>query len=185
MTIDPDDDEAKANRAFNAGYDTDGLSRVIRAIEESFAGRGPEVRAFRSRDGKRFKARAMVATIDERARWVSVLIDPVLPVRFDDTDNERRPASHQRWWHRPYIQTETVEHLDQIYAERNDAHAEQARAYWQKEGRPKWLEAFPRGTRWMVRCLDGGAWDRSSQWGTFGSLAEALECVGEGPFWNR
>ena len=143
------------------------------------------VREFKTDDGKRFRARGVVDVIDWRGRKLSVLIDPVLPRHFDDTNNDRRPAHHQRWWDRPYIVTESVKRLDERMAERTDDYAEQARAQWNDVGRQNWLEAYPSGVRWMVRCLDGGAWDRSSQWGCYGSLAEALARVSEGPAWRR
>jgi hypothetical protein len=31
-----------------------------------------------------------------------------------------------------------------------------------------------KGTRYHVRCLDGGAWDRSTIWGTFSQLEQAI-----------
>lgn len=39
--------------------------------------------------------------------------------------------------------------------------------------------------RYEVRCLDGGAWDRSTYWGTFGSIEEAIDCALHGPVWRR
>lgn len=105
-----------------------------------------------------------------------VLINPELPARFDNTPNDWRPASHQRWWHRPFIQTETVEALDRYYAERTDQWAEEGRKQW-RSGRVGWLQAWPSGTRFEVRCLDGGAWDRSTCWGMFRTLEEAIACA--------
>lgn len=34
---------------------------------------------------------------------------------------------------------------------------------------------YPTGIRYEVRCLTGGAWDRSSSQGMFSSLEEAIE----------
>lgn len=88
----------------------------------------------------------------------NVPINPQLPDDFDCTDNRSRPGSHLKWWNRPYIETET----------------------W-KEGhscpREKWFTSWPSGTRYDVRCLDGGAWDRPTCWGMFGTLEEALACA--------
>lgn len=42
-------------------------------------------------------------------------------------------------------------------------------------------ESLPEGIHYEVRCLDGGAWDRSTWWGGFGSLGAALECAKSGP----
>ncbi len=110
-----------------------------------------------------------------------VFIDPELPENFDDTPNEERSPSHMRWWGMPFIRTQSVESLDAEYAGRTDAHAEKAREYWATTGRHGWLEAWPGGTRYEVRCLDGGAWDRSTSWGMFGSLDEAMRCAKGGP----
>lgn len=37
----------------------------------------------------------------------------------------------------------------------------------------------PSGTRYIVHCLDGGAWDRPTDWGSFASLNDALVCISE------
>lgn len=108
-----------------------------------------------------------------------VLINPQLPKNFDATRNEVRPPGHAKWWHQPYIQTVTVESWDAIYASRTDQHAESSRAEW-VHNRVKWMAAWPSGTRFDVRCLDGGAWDRSTNWGGFATLEEALTRAGAG-----
>lgn len=36
---------------------------------------------------------------------MKIPINPTLPAHFDGTRNEDRPASHQKWWYRPYIVT--------------------------------------------------------------------------------
>jgi len=105
-----------------------------------------------------------------------VPINPKLPRRFSDTPNDARPASHDRWWNQPYIETETVEQLDAMYAGRTDDYAEAGRKRW-AANREKWLAAWPSGTRYDVRCLDGGAWDRPTCWGMFATLDEAIACA--------
>jgi hypothetical protein len=96
-------------------------------------------------------------------------VNPRLPPKFDDTPNDARPQSHQRWWFRPYIVTE------KWCEPTGDA------AYWteekRNEARAEWFRAWPAGTRYDVRCLDGGAWDRSTWWGSFSTLAEAQQCA--------
>ena len=87
-------------------------------------------------------------------------VDPKLPANFDDTDNEQRPASHQAWWNVPFIRT-------------------------YRDTAPKFLEAWPGGVRYDVRCLDGGAWDRTTAWGWFATLDEAVECAKAGPQWRK
>jgi hypothetical protein len=85
-----------------------------------------------------------------------VPVDPELPPDFDSTPNDARPAGHAVWWDRPYIVTNTL----------GDGHTEGTRAAW--------LAVWPSGTRYDVRCLDGGAWDRSTSWGSFATLDEAI-----------
>ena len=104
-------------------------------------------------------------------------VNPKLPEDFDYTPNEDRPDSQRKFWHQPYIQTYTVEFWDAFYAERTDPWAEEARRQWAEKGRSRWLEAWPGGTRHDVRCLDGGAWDRSTACGWFANLAEAVACA--------
>ena len=89
-----------------------------------------------------------------------VFVDPVLSANFDSTPNTDRPAKDEIWWDRPFIITD-------------------------HSNEPKWLETFPSGCRYMVRCLDGGAWDRSTMWGAFGKLTEAIACAKAGPSWRR
>lgn len=114
-----------------------------------------------------------------------VLIDPELPVRFDDTPNEERPPGHMKWWGIPYIVTMTTEGWEAHYAALENEHATKARQEWKTTGRAQWLQAWPTGTRYEVRCLDGGAWDRSTSWGMFGSLEEALQSAKSGRPWGR
>ncbi len=103
-------------------------------------------------------------------------VNPKLPEAFDSTPNDERPDSHRKFWGQPYIQTYTVDFWDRYYANRTDQWAEEGRRHW-AEGRQRWMEAWPTGTRYDVRCLDGGAWDRSSAWGAFASLAAAIACA--------
>ena len=112
-----------------------------------------------------------------------VPVNPKLPRRFDNTPNDARPASHDKFWGRPYIETETIEQCDAQYETRTDEWAAEGRRMWYEERRAKWLEAWPSGTRYDVRCLDGGSWDRSSSWGMFATLAEAVACAQTGPSW--
>ncbi len=115
-------------------------------------------------DAKRFRADDCVG---------GVLINPVLPKGFDVTPNDERPASHQKWWNRSYIVSETVEALDRFYGGRTDEYADAGRKHWE-QARPKWLATYPTGIRYEVRCLDGGAWDRSTWRGSFATLDAAL-----------
>lgn len=120
-----------------------------------------------------------------------VPVDPGLPDGFDVTPNDERPDSHQIWWHRPYIVTDRwdAETWEQ-YRDRlagcgyePDYTPEQ----WdlrQAEQKRAWHRSFPDGVRYDVRCLDGGAWDRPTDWGIFGALGEAIECAKKGRAWG-
>jgi len=112
-----------------------------------------------------------------------VLIDPNLPRNFDNTPNEQRPDSQEKWWCFPFIVTEIVEELDALYANRTDEYAAAGRRHWE-EARPGWMTAWPSGTRYETRCLDGGAWDRSTGWGMFATVEEAVACAKTGPAWR-
>lgn len=132
---------------------------------------------------KRLKTRDGIVTAEDVVDGVP--INPKLPKNFDITPNEHRPDSHYKFWELPYIETNTVEQWDESYDKRTDEYAAEGRRKWYEEHRAKWLEAWPSGVRYDVRCLDGGAWDRSTSWGMFGTLAEALNCAKTGPFRGR
>lgn len=91
-------------------------------------------------------------------------VNPVLPKRFYGTDNRKRPNSP--WWHVPYVR------ITSCPFEEGSEHL------------AKWLEAWPSGNRFDVYCLDGGAWDRPTAWGKFGTLEEAVRCARVGPAWR-
>jgi hypothetical protein len=127
-------------------------------------------------NGKSFSARDCVD---------GILINPKLPKNFDSTNNEYRPVSHQKYWNMPYIETLTIEDWEASHNNATDEYAEERRAKWATKGRQVWLEAWPSGVRYDVRCLDGGAWDRSTNWGMFATLEEALNCIISGPAWRN
>ena len=95
---------------------------------------------------------AQLESAARQAKSAGIPLNPKLPGNFDDCDNRFRPASHRRWWNRPFIRTEV-------------------------DDDPRWLAAWPSGIRYDVRCLDGGAWDRSTGWGMFGTIEEAIRCA--------
>jgi len=105
-------------------------------------------------------------------------INPKLPPNFDTTPNDERPDSHRKFWYVPFIASQSLDEMDAYYAGFTDQWAEEARAYWKETGRPLWMEAWPTGTRYDVRCLDGGAWDRSTFLGAFATLSAALASIG-------
>ncbi|MDB6020799.1 MAG: hypothetical protein JWQ04_656 [Pedosphaera sp.] len=89
-----------------------------------------------------------------------VPVNPVLPNGFSHTANQGRPSRHLAWWCVPYIETETGDH-------------------------PGFVKCWKGNTRYDVRCLDGGAWDRPTCWGMFATMEEALKCaLVDGPSWR-
>lgn len=74
-----------------------------------------------------------------------VLINPLLPEMFDQTPNSERSGEEKSRWW--------------------------DRPYIVSEANEQW----PQGIRYAVRMLDGGAWDRSTNHGMYGSISEAVE----------
>ncbi len=99
-----------------------------------------------------------------------VPLNPCLRPGFDSTPNEERdPQEIDDWWNLPYIQAVAWDDFESDDAER----------------RQSWFAHWPSGTRYDVRCLDGGAWDRSTSWGQAATLEAALEIARTGPAWRR
>lgn len=108
--------------------------------------------------GKRFVYRAeRVIIIRDGDVLHRVPVNPALPPGFDTTPNEQRDARSRALWCLPYIVTYTQHDFKTPF--------------------PNWLRDWPDGTRYDVRCLDGGAWDRSTVWGCFGTEVEAIVCA--------
>jgi len=123
-----------------------------------------------------------------------VLVNPDLPAAFDSTPNDER--SHREtafWWNRPFIRTDTLtlEPYESYVARfkaggwEKDIVSPEEWAAKQEKQKAGWLQYFPAGTRYMVRCLDGGAWDRSTNWGRFPSLELAISCTRLGPVYDQ
>jgi hypothetical protein len=91
-------------------------------------------------------------------------INPPLPENFDSTPNEERPEWQiEVLWNRPFIVTTPF--------------------FSNEKYREDWYQHWPSGIRYDVRCLDGGAWDRSTCWGMYPTVEEAIECCKDGPTW--
>ena len=80
---------------------------------------------------------------------LGIPINPELPKNFSSTPNEQRPDRSRAWWGVPFIQMYQDDHPQFV-------------AYWKGN------------TRYDVRRLDGGAWDRPTCHGMFGTQEEAL-----------
>lgn len=132
---------------------------------------------------------------EQQANTVNgVIINPVLRDGFNDTPNEERdPLEIEHWFGRSYIVTddwssreETWEdHVARLKASPAIKGWEMpipAREEYDKEQaaqRESWFNSYPTGIRYEIRCLDGGAWDRSSLLGYSQNLEEAIKLIGD------
>lgn len=109
---------------------------------------------------------------------------------FDCTPNELRdPDEVADWWGKPYILTTDVDQVPQhafTWAEHVAMHkvhhwplnTTQAEFEAQKlASREQFMAQFPTGVSYTVRCLDGGAHDRSTWCGEFASLKAAVQAA--------
>ncbi len=92
--------------------------------------------------------------IDAFLAWDGIPVNPELPEGWDDTSHEDRPNCHFKLWGRAYITTQK---------------------FFPAIDSDTWFDHWPNGTRYDVRCLDGGAWDRSTNRGSFACLSEAID----------
>ena len=108
-----------------------------------------------------------------------VIINPKQRADFDNTDNEERDELEvSDWWDRPYIkEIRFPDESWESYAERGKKYPQLMVIKTQKEfeeqntkSRQEWLGFYPSGIRYDVRCLNGGAWDRSTNWGSYKTL---------------
>ncbi|MFK5949576.1 MAG: hypothetical protein QM500_12495 [Methylococcales bacterium] len=115
--------------------------------------------------------------------------NPVLRVDFDQTPNDDREALETSdWWDLPYIRSCTWANMGDSYT----AYLERVSVLKdftpksqtdfdleQEEIRIRWFKSWPGGVRYEIRCLDGGAWDRSTNRGFTASLDDALKMLGK------
>jgi hypothetical protein len=125
-----------------------------------------------------------------------MLINPKIPKHFFDRANDERSNRElNKFWQVPIILTEEYSEND-TWADYQKRTAGNTADYVAKtedefnnqvqESKESWFKHFPTGTAYRVYCLDGGAWDRPTEWGSFGTLEEAKECCMTGPRWlNR
>lgn len=113
-----------------------------------------------------------------------IYINPELPEDFDITPHDERDEDMDWWWHKPYIIIEEFE------SESWEEHYYRLKSYnWsdekigtkdnfekeQEKSKKNWYKKWATGFRYSVRCLDGGAWDRSTNYGSFATFEEAIE----------
>jgi hypothetical protein len=123
--------------------------------------------------------------------WVApgIPINPTLRTDFDSTPNdERDDLEVEHWWLKPYIVTVHFRMVDKDY----DAYVARLNSYktdkytsviaipaeWEvslENDKQIWFSAWPSGTKYELRCLNGGSWDRSTVVGGYTTLSEAIE----------
>ncbi len=124
-----------------------------------------------------------------------VPVNPVLRDGFDATNNDDRDDGEiNDWWDRPFIRiytwfdmaTSYSDYLNRIKDLENvEPDSREQYDQGQNDFRKKWFESWPSGVRYDVRCLDGGAWDRSTNWAQVGDFREALEIAKTGKYFQE
>lgn len=115
-----------------------------------------------------------------------IMINPQLRKNFDCTTNQKRSSKEvQFFWNNPYILVQELElesyeeHFDRLFNDKNfrNESIESKKEFLKRneESIRNWFLVYPLGFRYTVRCLEGGAWDRSSWKGDFSDFTEALE----------
>lgn len=115
-----------------------------------------------------------------------VLVNPKLRKYFDSTPNDKRSQKEiNEFWRKPYIIIEELEqetweeHYHRLktppcaFADEQIGTKEQYLKRLEAE-KSNWLNAWHTGFRYNLRCLDGGAWDRSTNHGFYPTLEEAV-----------
>ena len=112
-----------------------------------------------------------------------VCINPELRWDFDITPNEDREQKEvDDWWGVPYISTQGFgRDTYREYSTRCTGEIESESDWLHNRAKSlkEWNDSYPDGFRYDVRCLDGGAWDRSTNLGHFPSLEDALNFIKE------
>lgn len=113
---------------------------------------------------------------DNQAEWADgFAVNPKLRPDFDNTPNELREEQEVAdWWGKPYILTTDVDQVPkhiQTWEEKvkmyqaNNWPLNLTQAEFETQqlaSREQFLAQFPTGVSYTVRCLDGGAHDRST-----------------------
>lgn len=120
-----------------------------------------------------------------------IVVNPKLSKYFDSTPIERRSQKElDKFWCKPYIIIEELEQETwEEYYHRlkappcsfTDEKIGTKENYLErlKTERYNWLKEWHTGFRYNLRCLDGGAWDRSTNHGFYATLEEAVTAAKE------
>lgn len=95
-----------------------------------------------------------------------VVVNPLQREYFNATDNDDRCFDEiHDWFYVPYVVTDAYRINQNFSAGENDVKSKE------------FIKSWPSGMRYEVRCLDGGAWDRSTFIKSFKTLLEAVSFV--------
>jgi hypothetical protein len=121
-------------------------------------------------------------------------LNPALREWFNNTPNEERErAELDDWWELPFIETYTWAEFEKHQRDTQASHRAEQNLYVKSDAdleagiasnKVQWFTAWPTGIRYDARCLDGGAWDRSTSWGMAASLEAAIALCEKGPAWR-
>lgn len=125
---------------------------------------------------------------DNQDEWVTeqIPLNPKLRDDFDETPNESRDDLEiEHWWNKPYIVAQFVTLTDRNYSafvKRLESYSSEntvSESEWNnKHSGLKMDDKYSTyGVSFIVRCLDGGAWDRSTWKGQFNNLVDAILCA--------
>lgn len=109
-----------------------------------------------------------------------IIINPDQRWDFDITPNEDRPEKEiNDWFNVMYIRTQGfIRDTYLEYIERTgETISKQEWTNKREQEKERWYKWYPTGYRYNVRCLDEGAWDRSTNLGAFPSLEGAIEFI--------
>ena len=124
-----------------------------------------------------------------------VLVDPALPAEFEGSDSQlHTEVQMTRWLHRPFIERSSwggacgleIRHragqaaLGLVFPELATRDVEKHIAAL----KGLWFSDWPTGTRYEVRCLEHASPSGLTSWGTFASMAAALNCALGGGRWR-
>ncbi|MFU2512471.1 hypothetical protein [Pseudoalteromonas sp. ASV78] len=122
---------------------------------------------------------------DNQKEWVTehIPLNPNLRDDFDFTPNKERDGLEiEHWWGKPYIVAEfaTLSYRNySTYREELESRGS-TDIVSEKEFHEKYSDlsmedpSCIHGVTFVVRCLDGGAWDRSTWKGQFNNLTDAI-----------
>jgi len=118
-----------------------------------------------------------------------IYVNPKVPSFMDSKDINDRSESHlAKWFNRAYIRTQDFgEDNYQKYCERMAYTQEEYKLDTEEEFNTRrakdlksWCEHWvDDGIRYDVRILDGGAWDRTTNKGSYKTIEEAMEVAKE------